>query len=506
MQQDPNDCTLCDFDQDDNGNNIFPLDETFDNEDSRNAAIFKILQNIYDYGHFHHYAPINIDDWKLTVDPKREEQILALYKKYIDNFESDFTANINLCTFLAMSPINDFDFPFLLSLVDSYTRDRIDYKFIQKPARDLKEEDWIQCKKRVTQLNNKLNKHLDLKSAIARYQQRIAPQFTFDPPYLINDSLKECAVYIVAFGNFVNQLMTAQKSLPPFMIDFMLALSPNIKTCADKMNESNHNLSDDHNEQKDKGMHLNNIDRYKDCIGDIISDLNDTKCLYHKTNIKQQIDVDAGMEPILILRTKLFQNALREFSTTLSKNGHNTMSYPQHERFCVVVDRRKRTETEYKNEFEHGNQSDDLLIFQPPNDCNSFPKGSYPPEIYFERSKQCLLPKVQKTQRITSRCAASGQLLTFSFHVRARDNIKCYLLWNGQSMRFYPSDIVHVLAKIFVDDQYGNDEFISGKEAKSLSSQMNINDSQFERFYCGLSNKQLHEFPIKYNVNFEEDD
>eukprot|EP01084_Bolivina_argentea_P031652 58583_1 len=426
-----------------------------------------------------------------------------------------------------MSPIADSNFPFLLSVVDCYTRDRIDFKCIHK--KDLNKQDWIQIKQQVKYLNNKClsvktkcGGHLDLKSAIARYQQRIAPQFSFDPPYLINDSLKECAVYIIAFGKFVNLLMSAQKILPPFMIDFMIILPPTVSvnkikdnTIAIHTNNEDNNVSDD--DKKQEQQHEN-----KDYIGDIISDLESTKCMYYKTNIKQQIDIntyDMVMEPLLILRTKIFQNALCEFSTNLSKAGHNTLSYPQRERFCVIVDRRQKTklnlytETEYanKNELEQKqnhdqHEFDNLIFFQPPNDCNCLPNGSYPPEIYFERSKQCLLPKSEKKNRITSHDNVCGQLLTFSFHVRATDNVKCYMYWNGQCMRFYPSDIINVLPIIFDNNVYGNKQFVCGKSGKSLVSQMNINDLQFERFYCGLSNKQLHEFPIKYKVHFEQDD
>eukprot|EP01084_Bolivina_argentea_P031654 58587_1 len=180
FKQDAEDCMLCDFDKDNDGNNIFPLEEKLDDELSKNEFIFKILKNIYFYGHFNHYSSINIDDWKFSVDPKREEQIVALYKKYIYDFETQFTANVNLIHFLSMSPIADSNFPFLLSVVDCYTRDRIDFKCIHK--KDLNKQDWIQIKQQVKYLNNKClsvktkcGGHLDLKSAIARYQQRIAP-------------------------------------------------------------------------------------------------------------------------------------------------------------------------------------------------------------------------------------------------------------------------------------------------------------------------------------------
>ena len=80
------------------------------------------------------------------------------------------------------------------------------------------------------------------------------------------------------------------------------------------------------------------------------------------------------------------------------------------------------------------------------------------------------------------------------------------MLWCGQTMRFYPQDIVHVLPKIFVKNKYENDKFISSKIGEILAGQMKINDPQFERFYCALSGKQPHEFPIKYKAKFGDED
>ena len=80
------------------------------------------------------------------------------------------------------------------------------------------------------------------------------------------------------------------------------------------------------------------------------------------------------------------------------------------------------------------------------------------------------------------------------------------MYWTGQSLRFYPSDIIHVLPQMFVNDKYENDKFVSSKISKVLASQMRINDPQFERFYCALSGKQPHEFPIRYNADFVDGD
>ena len=330
---------IIDFDKDTDGNNQFPLDETDElNEESKKIKIFKILKNIYIYGHFDHYKQINIDDWDLNIDQKQKQQILHLYQQQITNFHQEFFTDNNLISFLSMSPINNF--PFLLSIIDCYCRDRIDYKCIHSPSMDIKEQDWIQIKPVLSQLNDKCSSiktssggHLDLKSAIARYQQRIMPQFIFTPPRLINDNIYQIAVYIVAFGNFVNQLMSSQKVMPPFMIDLMFTLSPNVDAYQqyqfeDDIKQSMINNSDDDDENINENV--DNEDFFSlssdDCIGDTIQDLKDTKCLYYQTRLKNMVNTGNDTERLIRNRTKTFQTALNEFSTKLNNNGHHTLS------------------------------------------------------------------------------------------------------------------------------------------------------------------------------------
>ena len=86
--------------------------------------------------------------------------------------------------------------------------------------------------------------------------------------------------------------------------------------------------------------------------------------------------------------------------------------------------------------------------------------------------------------------------MTFSYHVRAKDNIKCYLLWNGQIHRFYPQDILEVLPEIFKMDTKEREDFVTSDQIKRIIRNMKpFHDDKFEHFYCAL--RQKKNFPKK---------
>ena len=91
--------------------------------------------------------------------------------------------------------------------------------------------------------------------------------------------------------------------------------------------------------------------------------------------------------------------------------------------------------------------------------------------------------------------------MTFSYHVRKKDDIKCYLLWNGQNHRFYPQDILDVFPEIFKMDEKERETFQNKKvdKIKEVIARMRpLRDEQFERFYCKL--RQRSDFPKVYEL------
>ena len=80
--------------------------------------------------------------------------------------------------------------------------------------------------------------------------------------------------------------------------------------------------------------------------------------------------------------------------------------------------------------------------------------------------------------------------VTFCFHAEAMDEIRLYMYWYGQSLRFYPQDIVDVLPIMF-DDNYGdNAQFAESIDAKRMTHGILVKDKYFEYFYNDLTNKE----------------
>ena len=113
-----------------------------------------------------------------------------------------------------------------------------------------------------------------------------------------------------------------------------------------------------------------------------------------------------------------------DFTSILSgKDGNYDFDkYPRNRRFSVFVDRRKDKPI-------NGNK-DQITIFQPPDDCNKLPPD-HVPEIGFELIQKCLIPRPDG--HITAKDGICGQLLTFMFHIEQKDEIRCYIVWNGQA-------------------------------------------------------------------------
>merc|ERR1712013_179998 len=160
-------------------------------------------------------------------------------------------------------------------------------------------------------------------------------------------------------------------------------------------------------------------------------------------------------------------------------------------------------------------------MFSPPNDVNIIPEGHIPQSMLV-MSGQCLIPhkgyrnesddefaydtqqqKEDANFTIDTQCDCRGQALTFSFHVESAEEVRCYLSWQVQSVRFYPQDIIDVLPVIF-DARYSkkNREFADSVDAKRMVNGVLIRDKYFEHFYRHLMAKKVSEFPSQKYKDF----
>eukprot|EP01084_Bolivina_argentea_P211708 360064_1 len=118
----PDECKLLEFDMDENGKNMFPLDLSITGEQARKKEIYKILIWIAIYGHFPQEGKRQKLDINTLFDITGEEidKTAAKYSRQL-SFISDFT-DTALKYFLAVS--DKHGYPFLTYMVDSYTKDK----------------------------------------------------------------------------------------------------------------------------------------------------------------------------------------------------------------------------------------------------------------------------------------------------------------------------------------------------------------------------------------------
>ena len=128
------------------------------------------------------------------------------------------------------------------------------------------------------------------------------------------------------------------------------------------------------------------------------------------------------------------------------------------------------------------------------------------PEWYFETIRRCIIPRKGfgdgTTERvhndkkhtkpndktITATDSINGELLTFSFHIEQIDEMKCYIIWNGQMSRFHGDFIRTLLPLLFVGSDNETKKFINSKQTQKFVKTFDemIIDAKFERFYKSL--------------------
>ena len=245
---------------------------------------------------------------------------------------------------------------------------------------------------------------------------------------------------------------------------------------------------------------------YFDCIGNIEAKLKANGLKYTKNTIHQDQQRDNEY-----VNTKHFKEAFKAF-----KGEFKDESYPHRKRFVTMVDTRNMgSEQEQKI-------SDTMYFYEPPSNCRNIPPKDVVPEWGLSASRTSLLPnidydpdKAEHTPVIpdandkdakllkanigtTSHC--KGQLITWSFHVIQRDEIRCYCYWNGQIVRFYPSDMKELLPKIF-DMNWNNREnqrFLKSNNGKTnidsilkrMREKRYLHDNKFEAFRSWCQNER----------------
>lgn len=224
------------------------------------------------------------------------------------------------------------------------------------------------------------------------------------------------------------------------------------------------------------------LDPNEDHIGDVADKLEKAN---HRVYIRKDValedkpDDDAKDNTKFIRFTRCMVDGYKEFRTALrEKKDHkfDDKNYPKDRRFGLFVDRR-----ECKNK----HKLNEMIFFEQMDKGGTIPKG-FVSEWYINCQRECILPGIgdKKDKSIGAVDNVCGQLITFSFNVEAANEIKCYIIWNGQCMRWAGDNLEMILSYIFYNKCK---ELKQIKEAlKTFNKQ--LKDIKFDEFYEKINN------------------
>eukprot|EP01084_Bolivina_argentea_P009126 17073_1 len=272
---------------------------------------------------------------------------------------------------------------------------------------------------------------------------RVIPPIQFNPPTKIWDSLKEICVYLTCIMDLIKKQFQSKHWDGPVQIDFMVAVNKCVKV----------NINDEYDTS--------------DCVGDILNKIKDTHC--YATNY---ISCTEAYDVLL--------NTYKEYEySILNKYGKDEHKiYPNGRRFCILIDRRNKYES---------NKPETVIIFEPSKDGNGpvVSKNALEWQIYSLLT--CLIPSADPKDIITIKSHCNGGLLTFSLFIQSLNLIKCYLACNGQITRFFAKDAVNALPDLFHVNTATNASFIYEDVSECIVAKLQpLQDLQFDMFYRSL--------------------
>lgn len=84
-------------------------------------------------------------------------------------------------------------------------------------------------------------------------------------------------------------------------------------------------------------------------------------------------------------------------------------------------------------------------------------------------------------------------MFVISYHIISKDEIRCYLFYQGQCFRFYGEDLINVLPIFFVDSKRARNIMLTKynheKKWRKAFDEFckTFDDTKFEKFYHGLT-------------------
>merc|ERR1712154_77209 len=397
--------------------------------------------------------------------------------------------------------------PYLQFLADMYSRDRLKSDSSLQPADwALKNKHCIELKAMKTESGKPFTETV---SAVGSFFHRIVPKLMLNTQTEIIDDIEQTAKYITASVDFVSTIAKQPQLSCPFQAEFVIAFDK-AQDCSQPASQGVEPDDDDDDDEEFENDEKTSFGlEFFDCFGNIKD-----RVRSEKLPLTADVIDDHEEKGNNVRTARMFMAPYTKFKNTeiqkKYKNKNEFNAYPRKHRFVSLIDRRKKTES-------NGTVGqDEILFFEPPNNCNTFPEDAHVPLWYFDSTRTCIIPNIgyehgkhlknidkkaadnnlegQKkalNEPITSQTPCKGAILILSFHVESDNEIRAYLYLNGQITRFLPMDIIDILPRFFDPTYKKNKDFAKSKLAQDLVDRMmpKLKDIKFEAFYQEYKNK-----------------
>eukprot|EP01084_Bolivina_argentea_P248535 415754_1 len=503
------------FEVDPEESTIIDLDDNFPGKDLTPTQIVAIIKRCWDdpLAYTNEVAPLQVVADDFAINESEINKSIELYEKQCPNlFKGGMKGDKALMRMITVS--EKIGEPYLLWLCDMYSRDRL-----MRTTDNLSVQSWGASNRHIKELRFLKNANHDPRtealSAVESFFHRINPKLMFNPQIRIKDSLKEASQYITAACEFVAQLANQPQLACPFQVDMCLVFNETIN-CEQvlqpepaKPQASEEDDEDDDDEYG--GQEDQKEDDEDDGLGDIKKRIKANKLPHVVTALNSKPDDRNGVR---MFREPYNKFASEKINEKYKKDNDMYSQYPRKHRCCTLIDRRKPKKGKDASGIA---EEDELIIWEPPTDCNTFPDEKdrgYVPFWFFDSTRTCIVPnddyddmksdidKQLKSMKdvVTSKTGANGKLITLSFHVESDVEIRAYWYINGQVARFLPMDILYILPQFFDPKVCDNHLWLKSKDAREMMHRIKkgMKDIGFEAFYNEYRCKDSLPYNLRY--------
>merc|ERR1712228_805103 len=147
---------------------------------------------------------------------------------------------------------------------------------------------------------------------------------------------------------------------------------------------------------------------------------------------------------------KLYKNPMRQM-LRCTEDIKTMLNNKRCQRTVFVVDRRGKKDKKIKK--QSGTDGDKLYLFQP-KEFNEFEsnKQELIHSALHHNSISSILPRMKaESKDFAVRDALNGQMFVISWHIISKEEIRCYMFYQGMCFRFFGEDLINLLPIFFAD-------------------------------------------------------